>query len=149
MLAAGSASTTFDNLTLTPGHSRSFEIYVHLTTAPSGDWRSAYSASDAGSLTITSATAANTPLGSGWYDLGSVTLGSTDASTSVQLVYPSGSAPDQVCMVGYSDRDYYNGAGELTEKLDRDGRATTYQYDGVGREVAENCGVPDTMTNYR
>jgi RHS repeat-associated protein len=138
ILAAASSPVAFNNLTLTPSQSRSFEVYVHFATAPGSNWQSAYSASDgSGTLTITAANGTAPQLGGGWYDLGSVTLGSSDASSSLQVAYSSGS-PDQIALVGYSDQEQYNGAGQLTEKVDRDGRATTYTYDGLGRETQEN-----------
>ncbi len=41
---AGSDSTTFATLALTA--SPTYEIYVHLAAAPTGDWQGDYSASD-------------------------------------------------------------------------------------------------------
>ena len=94
------------------------------------------------------------PLGSGWYDIGSVTLAAADNSPSVEVAY-SGDSPLQICLAGYSDHDYYNAAGELTEQVDRDGRATTYQFDALGRQTSETwyatsdtSGMPtETLTS--
>ncbi len=157
-LAAGSGSTTIGGLSLT-GDQRTFEIYVYFASPPGSGWQEAFSvsdstASDAGALPITPATGTASPLGDGWYDLGSISLPSTDASTAVQLAY-SGAAPLQVCLAGYANYDYYDAAGELTEAVDRDGRATTFQYDNCGRETVESwyptsntSGTPtETITN--
>jgi len=78
----------------------------------------------------------SSPLAGHWYDLGIVTIDSSDNASSLTLTCEGGSGP--VCLVGYSDHYYYDAAGELTEKIDRNGRATTFDYDGIGRETAEN-----------
>ena len=132
VLAAGATTTTFANLTVT-SKPRTFEVYVLL----SGSLGSTWQASDNGTLTITSPSAPADPLGSGWQDLGSVAIVANDASTSITLTY-SGVSPQEIALVGYSDSDYYNAAGELAKRIDRDGRAIVYTYNALGQETAEN-----------
>ena len=134
MLAAGSTSTPFNDLTLTPNESRTFEVYVQLPSAPTGSWPYGYSVSDG---TLTQPTGTAPQLGGGWYDLGSVTLAANDNSPSIAVNYGSTSGTEGVCLAGYGNQSDYDAAGELTETIDRDGRATTYAYDGVGRTTGE------------
>jgi YD repeat-containing protein len=44
----------------------------------------------------------------------------------------------QTNVIGENDQYRYDAAGEVTEKIDADGRAITYTYDGTGRQMAEN-----------
>jgi RHS repeat-associated protein len=94
-----------------------------------------------GSLTITPADGSAPQLGGGCYDLGSVLLAGTDTNTAVTVSY-SGSA-GQIALAGYPDQSLYygnnqSGAGQLSETTDRNGRATTVQYNTIGQETNEN-----------
>ena len=142
-IISGTGSWTINHLTPTPGQSRTFEIYVHLATAPTGGWRSDYSVTG---YTLTDATSTATPLDGEWYDLGSITIGTTDNAPALTVSYSGESGPDEVCITGYSDFDYYNSYGQLDETLDRDGRATTFTYDTIGRETSENFFTSPTTT---
>ena len=136
IIATGTGSWTFDNLTLTPGLARSYEVYVQLASAPtsSSGWQNDYTVTADSFVASTS----TITLGGGWYELGVATL-TTDTTSSLTVSYTPGSGgPTGVCLVGYSNQDSYDAAGELTETIDRDNRATTYQYDGIGRETSEN-----------
>ena len=124
---------------LARARARTFEIYVYFASPPANGWQNAFSASDSaggGSLPITLATGAAPQLGGDWYDLGSVSLLASDSSSSVVVSCSSGS-PQQIALVGYGDQNYYNGAGELAESVDRDGRAIVYSYNALGEETSE------------
>ena len=82
-MIGGSSGWTFVNLAATATRRRTYEVYVHLTSAPSSGWQGDYSASDSSvSLTLTAASGA-APSAGGWYDLGTMTLAANDNSTSV------------------------------------------------------------------
>ncbi len=140
--AIGAGTLTFNGLALADGQPRTLQVYVHLSTAALGDWPD-YSASDAGGGASFSANDV-APSTGGWYDVGTLTLAAGDDSTSVTLNQQSGTVPDEVCL-GYADSNVYDDAGELTETIDRDGRATTFQYNGIGEETSENWYSTDTF----
>ena len=61
--------------------------------------------------------------------------------------------------LGQNDEYRFDAAGEVVEKIDADGRAITYSYDGIGRETRENwyasvnadgspAGSPTDAANY-
>ena len=137
VLPASGGSTTFANLTLT-AQARTFEVYVQLAAVPGTGWQSSYSVSDSGNgfPAIDRARCPADPLGGGGRTLGTWRfyrrpqhLGHTDLL---------GRFPAQIALVGYSDYDFYNAAGELTKQIDRDGRAIIYTYNALGQETAEN-----------
>ena len=137
--ADGSGPWTFTNLeqsTLTAS-ARTYQVYVHFSTTPDSGWQGDYWVSDPNAKLSTTTF---TPSIGGWYLLGTVTLPAND-STTVRL-NDSGSGSDEVCL-GYGDQSLYYpdgtpGAGQLETYTDRDGRATTYQYNFVGQETGEN-----------
>ena len=74
-----------------------------------------------------------------WYDADGNEVALEDPQQNVTTwAYNGLDQVTQSSQGGYSDSNSYDAAGELTKTIDRDGRATTYQYDGVGREVGEN-----------
>ena len=119
---------------------RTYEVYVCLTAAPSSGWQGGYSVTDSQGCSLTLLPAnSNTPATGGWYDLGSVTLASSDTSTSVTLTVSGGKSSANEACLGYSDSDIYDPTtGLLQESIDRDGRATTYQYNVFGQETGES-----------
>ncbi len=48
--------------------------------------------------------------------------------------------------VGYAAQTQYDAAGETTETIDADGRASTFAYNGIGQEVGENWFTTTTTT---
>ena len=78
------------------------------------------------------------PTEGGWYDVGTVTVPAGDNSTAVTLsLSGGGSSPDLACL-GYADSDIYDPTtDELYKTVDRDGRATIYQYNDLGQETGE------------
>jgi len=140
---------TFGNLALAGGQARTLQVYVYFASAPSGNWQN-YSVSDSGGTPTFTASGVTASVG-GWYCLGSVTLAGSDNSTSVTLTQNAGTVPSEICL-GYSDQfSYYGntqiGAGQLYEQIDRDGRATTYQYNTIGQETGENWYATSTLQN--
>ena len=89
------------------------------------------------------------PTGGGWYDLGSVTLGTGVSPSSLVLSYTTIStgnhAPDLIC-VGYAAQAVYDAAQETTETIDADGRASVILYNGIGQETGENWYTTTTTT---
>ena len=147
-MVAGSGSWAFSNLeqsTLTAA-ARTYQVYVHFSTTPDNGWQEDYSVSDSNA---TLSTTTFTPLTGGWYLLGTVTLPADDNSTAVTLTQNYGTASDAACL-GYGEQSSYYpdgtpGGGQLETYTDRDGRATTYQYNFVGQETGENW-YADTNT---
>ena len=83
-LIGGSSPWAFANLAPT-GQMRSFEVYVHLTSAPGNNWQGEYHASDSGGSPTLTPVSGATPSAGGWYDLGAVALAYNDNSTTVRL----------------------------------------------------------------
>ena len=80
-----------------------------------------------------------------------MTLAASDSSTSVTLTQNAGTVPSDICL-GYSDQfSYYAnsqvGAGQLEQEIDRDARATTYQYNAIGQETGENWYATASLQN--
>ena len=129
-VSMSSGSAAFYNLTLVPGSSRTYTIYVASNTAPASG--SGYTISDtAGSLSLTFSGSANTPLGtssSGWYELGTVTLPSTDTSTTVTVAYAGSATVTGVALVSQAAVDTDDADGNLTSHVDPLGNTTSYVY---------------------
>ena len=127
-VAMSSGSAAFYNLTLVPGSSRTYAVYVDSSSAPASG--TGYTISDtAGGLTLTFSGSANTPFGtstSGWYVLGTVTLANTDASTTITVAYSGGATVSYVALVSQSAVDTQDADGNLTEP-----RRSFGQYDDV------------------
>ena len=129
-LAAVSGSATFNNVAQVPGAERTFTIYVQSSTAPvSGD--TTVTDSNSGGPAFSFSGSATTPLGSGWYELGTVTLAAADTSSSVTVTY-SGSGVTQVALVSQSSLDTYDADGNLLTDVDALGNTTTYVYNDLG-----------------
>jgi RHS repeat-associated protein len=136
-MESGSSPWSFNQLTPFNSQQRTFEVYVHFSAAPGSGWQN-YSVSDGhGTPSFTPKSGVTATVG-GWYDLGTVTVAAGDSSTSVTLTDNSSTLPDEVSLTyNYGDYPTYDAAGELSQEIDRDGRSTVYQYDGVGRETGE------------
>ena len=100
------------------------------STAPvSGD--TTVTDSDSGGPAFSFSGSATTPLGSGWYELGTVTLAAADTSSSLTVTY-SGSGVTQVALVSQSSLDTYDADGNLLTDVDALGNTTTYVYNDLG-----------------
>jgi YD repeat-containing protein len=132
-VAMSSGSSVFNNLTLVPGSSRTYVIYVNSSTAPASG--SGYTITDtAGTLTLTYSGSSTTPLGlsgSNWYELGTVTLISSDKSATVTVAYSGGATVTEVSLVMQSAQDTYNAVGNLTSSVDALGNSATYAYNDL------------------
>ena len=83
-------------------------------------------------------------MGSGWYELGTVTLAAADTSSSVTVTY-SGSGVTQVALVSQSWLDTYDADGNLLTDVDALGNTTTYVYNDLGQpaQVEVNSEPPE------
>ena len=130
-LAAVSGSATFNNVAQVPAAERTFTIFVQSSTAPvSGE--TTVTDSNSGGPAFSFSGSATTPLGSGWYELGTVTLAIGDTSSSVTVTY-SGSGVTQVALVSQSSLDTYDADGNLLTDVDALGNTTTYVYNDLGQ----------------
>ena len=91
-LASGAA--TFSNVPQVPGQNRTFAVYVN---AAPGSGETTITDSDSGSPTFTFSGASTTPLGSGWYLLGTVTLAAGDLSSTVTVQYSGSGVAGSAC----------------------------------------------------
>jgi len=124
---SGSGSWNFTNLT--PNNQLSYEIYVQSSTPPSPGWQEDYFVTG-GTLTRTT-NPTDTPLGDGWYDLGSVEV---SVSTSA-LTVTGGSVSTQVCLMQQTSATAYDADGRVTATTDALGRVTASFYDALGRDT--------------
>ena len=159
-MVAGEDTWTFGDLAQTSltAAPRTYDIEVHFASAPGDDWQQNFFVNDPDGGPSFIAWA-NPPASSddGWYEFGTVTLAANDNSTSVTLLdsplwqYPGYVFPDEVCLGYATEFSYYAngaaGAGQLEQQTDRDGNATTFQYNTIGQETGENWYAgsdPDT-----
>lgn len=128
---ASPASWTFSNLT--PNDSLSYEVYVDTGTEPGGGYT--VTSGD----TLTAAThPTDTPLGAGWYDLGTVTVPAS--ATALSVFFGSGATPTAVCLVQQTTTTAYDLDGEVTATIDPLNRVTASAYDSAGRAIADYQG---------
>ena len=81
-----------------------------------------------------------------WYDLGSVTLSSSDTTSSL-TVTDSGDLPLAVSLTQMTSQTAYDSTGNVASTTDALGRTTTYQYDVMGRQVAKIAPAPGGGNN--
>ena len=151
-IASGTAS--FANLPQTPGVGQSFEVYVYSTTSPTTSDYSGWSVADygAGTATLARVGSSTTPLGSGWYDLGSVTLQAADQSSTLAVNYAY-SGGTQICLVQQVSGTTYYPTGLVDTQQNADGGVTTYIYDADADQTSETgpemqVGRPVTTDAY-
>ena len=138
-LASGSAA--FANLPQTPGVARTFTVYVQASSAPvSGDTTITENGTASPTLSFSGSSA--TPLGSGWYELGTVTLGSGDASSRLTVAY-SGSGVTRVGVVQQTSADTYTPTGLVASQTNADGGVTNYGYDVLGEQTSDTGPAPN------
>ena len=86
------------------------------------------------SPTFTFSGSSATPLGSGWYELGTVTLAAGDASSRLTVAY-SGSGVTHVGVVQQTSADTYTPTGLVASQTNADGGVTNYGYDVLGEQT--------------
>ena len=124
---------TSSNWTFAANSGGLYEIYVNSSTAPSESDYLDYSVTSGGNTLRlnTSSTPPITPLGGGWYDLGSV---SDVSGPSLVITYSNGSnAPTQVCLLEKMSATSYDADGNVLSRSDALGNTTTYAYDAQGQ----------------
>ena len=123
----------------------SYEIYVHSTTVLSGSDLTSFLAafSECGVLTFNAASDADdTPLGSDWYDLGTVTVALTATKLTVSRL--TATTADQVCLLQQTLATTYDDDGNVATTTDARGSTTAYAYDDLGQRTSVTA--PDSIT---
>ena len=136
------ATAAFNNLPQTPGVPRTFTVYVQASSAPSDG--SDYSISESGSASpaLVTSISATTPLGEGWYELGTITLGESDTSSTLTVHY-SGSGVTNVCLVQPMSAETYTPTGLVASQTNGNGGVTNFTYDALGNQTSESDPAPD------
>ena len=130
----------FPNLPQTPGLARTFTIYVQSSSAPtSGDTTITDSESHSTTFSFYTGDASVTPLGYGWYELGTVELTSTDTSSSLSVEYTGGGVSN-VCLVQPMSETAYTPTGLVSAEFDGDGDVDVTGYDALGEPVTASQG---------
>ena len=134
-----SGTAAFNNLPQTPGVPRTFTVYVQASSAPSDG--SDYSISESGSAspTLVTSISATTPLGEGWYELGTITLGESDTSSTLTVHY-SGSGVTNVCLVQPISAETYTPTGLVASQTNGNGDFSVATYDALGEATAASQG---------
>jgi YD repeat-containing protein len=141
-VAVSSDAASFNNLPQSPGLPRTYEIYVETSSSPS----SGYSVSDtAGSLTLSGSVSSTTPLGTGWYFLGSVATSSGDVSGTVTVSCPSGVTA--VTLLEQTSATVYNTAEDPVSVRDGLNNVQATNYDNLDRPVATFQGQTVALTS--
>ena len=142
-------TATFANLPLSPGQTRTYTIYVQSSVAPTG---SGSGNSNGGGYTITDpgnsatptyyADCATTLFGSSnpWYELATVTLAATDASSALTVNCPSTAGASQVAFLEQTSATVYDNQENPLSLTDALGRVTASTYDNLGRPLATSQG---------
>ena len=147
-VAVSGNSATFNNLGLLQSEAaeqRTYTVYVLTGTAPNNG--SGYTFSENGVYNpafspYAGTSPAATPLGSGWYDLGTVTLGSNaldidDLSSVMTVACPSSAGITQVALLMQTTVDTYNADGNLISEIDAAGNTTSYSYNDLGEAAQQ------------
>ncbi len=127
-----SGSAAFNNLSLAPGDSRTYDIFAQSSSTLSSD--SGFSVSESGDddPTIGSGFSSTTPLGSGWYEIGTVTLSDSDTSSTLTVSYSGSATITQVALLIQSTVDTYDADGHLLSTEDALGNTTSFSYNPLG-----------------
>ena len=147
-VAVSGNSATFNNLGLLQSEAaeqRTYTVYVQAGTVPNNG--SGYTFSENGVYNpafspYAGSNPAATPFGSGWYDLGTVTLGSdaldiVDLSSAVTVACPSSAGVTQVALLEQTAVDTYNADGNLVSEVDAAGNTTSYSYNDLGQPAQQ------------
>ena len=139
-IATSGNSATFDNLPQSPGLTRTYTVYVYSpSSAPSGTFTIKENTTTISSLSGPGSS--TTPLGSsgsGWYDLGSVTLLATDVSSTLTINCPAGVS--QVAFLEQTSATVYDAMGNVLSQTDGLGNVTTYAYNNLEQQVSNSRG---------
>ncbi len=137
IVSVASGAASFTNLPQTPGVARTFDAYVYTgtTTAPSGT-------PTIGGFTSGSY-ATGTPLGADWYNLGTISLGDTDASSELDFSGLSSSIL-QICIVQQVEGVTYTPTGLVATDTNADGGVSSSVHNAVGDEIS--ASLPDPAT---
>lgn len=127
-------SVTFDNLPQSPNNNRTYVVYAQSSTAiSSGSYTLSFSDDGTSSSNAFSAV---TPLGNGWYQVGTLTLGSGDPASALTVTLGSVSVL-QIALLEQTSSDTYNSDGNLVSETDALGNTTTYAYTALGQAVQQ------------
>ena len=126
-------SWEFDNLT--PNSALTYEVYGYSASGLSDTVLTAD-----GSNTFTKGNdAEDTPLGPGWYDLGTVTVPSPSTS-EVKLTYSTGGDPSQLCLIEQTSATAYDADGNVTATIGAIGRVAASTCDELGQDTNDYQG---------
>jgi YD repeat-containing protein len=135
-VALASNYAVFNNVPQSPGQTRTLDIYVN--AAPSSG-HTTVTDSDSGSPTFTYSGSSTTPLGSGWYLLGTIVIASTDASSTVTVEYTGGSVT-QVALVEQTSLTAYDAYSNVVSQTDGLNRVATYAFNNVEQQTFSSAG---------
>ncbi len=132
-------TATFANLPQAAGQTRSFAIYVQSSAAPaSGSCTLAENGT--ASPTLVFSGSASTPLGSGWYEVGTVTLGTADNSSALTVNYSGSAVVTAATLLEQTSTMVYNAQEDLLSTTDALGDVTASTYDGLARPLTSLQG---------
>ena len=137
---AGEAAAA-ENLPQTPGQARTYTVYLQSASSPAGS----YTVTDSSGLSLpwNPEISAATPLGSGWWEAGTVTLPAGDASSMLGFSGSGLGSATELCLVQQVSADAYTPTGLVEAETNANGGVTNYTYDAVGDQVAESDPAPD------
>ena len=113
-----------------------YELYAQTSGTPS-----LYTLSDVaggGASTALATDANDTPLGSGWYDVETITV--TAGSVSALTVHPGSPAATAVCLLQQTSATGYDDAGNVSATIDAKGDVTASTHDQDGNVTAAYQG---------
>jgi RHS repeat-associated protein len=150
--AVGSIATTetstWSYTQLTPNSAGTYTIYVQYpSSAPPTDLIGDYAVTDGSgtTLTVTAPSSTASPLGAGWYALGTVTVPGGDDGTALTITFTSGTdtQASAVCVVATNSTTAYNLLGDVSSQTDALGHTTSDGYDDFNRQSS----VTDANSN--
>ena len=122
--------------------SRTFTVYVQASSVPTSGSNYTITENGTATPTLTFVGSLTTPLGSGWYELGTVTLGSSDLSSKLTVSY-SGSGVTQIGLVQPPSDDTYTTTGLVASETNGNDGVTNYGYDALGEQTSETAPAPN------
>ena len=143
--AVSSDSATFNDLAQNPGNDRVYTVYVQSSgTVTDGS----ISASDGYSGTQPSfASSTVTPLGSGWYSIGTLTLVADDGSSDLTAsgITLTGGSATRIALVSQAGVSVYDPNSNLLSSEDALGNTTSFTYNAVN-EPSQQTDPTDGIT---
>ena len=154
-VAMVSGSAAFLNLPQSPGQARTYAVYVQSSVAPAS--ATGYTVTESGTATpgLSFTGASSTPLGSGWYELGTVKLAAADVSSGLTVSYSGTATVSAVTLLQQTASTVYDSQENAISQTDALGNVTASTYDNLGRPLAASqgqavvvaSGAPATFAN--